>query len=118
MERGHNMDESKNKFNIENVLNNLREQITKFFNNCSKSTADTLAWLSIVVLHCATIPGFLAVKAGLSDKLPPLELVALLWLGILLYFIRSAILKDMLAVITIGVGFAIQALLLGFIFFQ
>jgi hypothetical protein len=70
------------------------------------------------VSHAATIPSFLAVKAGLSDRLPSLDLVALLWLGLLLYFIRSAIIKDMLAVITIGVGFAIQALLLGFIFFQ
>lgn len=102
----------------ERILNSFRNGITKFFSNFSKTTADTFAWLSIIVLNCATIPGFLAVKAGLSDKLPPMELVALMWMGLLLYFVRSAILKDMLAVVTIGIGFAIQALLLGFIFFQ
>ena len=102
----------------ERILNNLRVGVVNFFSNFNKTTADTFAWLSIILLHAATIPSFLAVKTGLSDRLPSLDLVALLWLGLLLYFIRSAIIKDMLAVITIGTGFAIQALLLGFIFFQ
>jgi hypothetical protein len=103
---------------FERVLNNTREMVIKFFSNFSKTTADTLGWLSIIVLHASTIPGLLAVKAGISDSMPPIELVAFLWVGLLLYFIRSAIIKDMLNVITIGVGFAIQALLLGLIFFQ
>lgn len=102
----------------ERMLNNIRNGITSFFSNFSKTTAETFSWLAIIVLHAATIPSFLAVKTGLSDRLPSLDLVALVWMGLLLYFIRSAIIKDMLAVITIGVGFAIQALLLGFIFFQ
>lgn len=110
--------DEKKSFDFESILNNARESVTKFFENFNKTTADTFAWLSIIVLHAATIPSFLAVKTGLSDRLPSLDLVALLWLGLLLYFIRSAIIKDMLAVITIGTGFAIQALLLGFIFFQ
>ena len=103
---------------FERLLNNTRELVVKFFSNFSKTTADTLGWLSIIVLHASTVPGLLAVKAGISDRMPPLELVAFLWVGLLLYFIRSAIIKDMLNVITIGVGFAIQALLLGLIFFQ
>jgi hypothetical protein len=49
--------------------------------------------------------------------MPPLELVAFLWIGLLLYFIRSAIIKDMLMVVTIGFGFAIQAVMLGLIYF-
>ena len=103
---------------FERVLNNTRELVVMFFSNFSKTTADTLGWLAIIVLHASTVPGLLAVKAGISDSMPPLELVAFLWVGLLLYFIRSAIIKDMLNVITIGVGFAIQALLLGLIFFQ
>ena len=103
---------------FERALNTTREMVVKFFSNFSKTTADTLGWLAIIVLHASTIPGLLAVKAGISDSMPPLELVAFLWVGLLLYFIRSAIIKDMLNVITIGVGFAIQALLLGLIFFQ
>lgn len=102
---------------IESAINGFRERVTNLFNGFSKATADTFAWLAIVVLNCATIPSFLAVKTGLSDKLPSLDLTVLLWCGLLLYFIRSAILKDMLIVVTIGFGFAIQAILLGLIFF-
>ena len=107
-----------NMVKFETILNSFRENITKFFANFNKTTADTFGWLSVIVLHAATIPSLLAVKTGLSDRMPPLDLVTLLWLGLLLYFIRSAIIKDMLVVITIGIGFAVQALLLGFIFFQ
>jgi hypothetical protein len=55
--------------------------------------------------------------AKVTDKMPPLDITLMLWTGLLLYFIRSAILKDMLMVVTIGFGFAIQAILLGLIFF-
>lgn len=102
---------------VERSINSVRDVTTKFFSTFSKTTADTFAWLSVIVLNCATLPGFLAVKAGLSDRMPPIELVTLLWLGLLLYFIRSAILKDMLIVVTIGIGFAVQAMALGMIFF-
>ena len=102
----------------ERTLIVIRNSIVNFFTNFSRTTADTFAWLAIIVINCSTIPGFLAVKVGMADKMPPLELVALVWAGLLLYFIRSAILKDMLAVFTIGVGFAVQALFLGYIFFQ
>lgn len=100
------------------VLTKIRESVTSFFANFSKTTAETFAWISIIVMLSATVPSLLAVKTGISDKLPSLDLVILTWIGLLLYFVRSAILKDMLMVVTIGFGFAIQAILLGFIFFQ
>jgi len=70
-----------------------------------------------VVLIGSTIPGFIAVLAGATDKMPPLDITLMLWTGLLLYFVRSAILKDMLMVVTIGFGFAIQAVMLGLIYF-
>lgn len=102
----------------ERVLSTIKNSVVNFFNNFSRTTAETFAWLAIIVINCSTIPGFLAVKVGMADKMPPIELVALMWVGLLLYFIRSAILRDMLAVVTIGFGFAVQALFLGYIFFQ
>ena len=102
---------------IELILNKIRVQVIKFFNSFSAATADTFNWLGVLVLHCATIPSLLAIKSGITDNLPPLDLVLLLWIGLLLLFMRAAILKDMLIVITIGIGFAIQALLISTIFF-
>lgn len=98
-------------------LNEVREQIYIYFSGFSKATADTFAWLSILVLNAATVPTLVSVMSGNSNKMPPLDIVLLIWTGLLLYFIRSVIIKDMLMTVTIGLGFAIQAILLGFIFF-
>lgn len=95
----------------------MKEKIIIHFQGLSKSTADTFGWLSVIILNCATIPSFLAVMAGVTDRMPPFDIVLLLWTALLFYFIKSAILKDMLMVITIGIGFAVQAMLLGAIFF-
>lgn len=99
------------------TINLYKEKIVKYFEGFTKATADTIAWISVVVLLCATIPSLIAVMSGVTDRMPPLDMSLLLWSGLLLYFVRSAIIKDMLMVITIGVGFAIQSFLLGFIFF-
>lgn len=98
-------------------LNDVREKLFNYFNGFSKATADTFAWLSILVLNAATVPTMVSVMSGNTSKMPPLDIVLLLWLGLLLYFVRSVVIKDMLMTITIGIGFAIQAILLGFIFF-
>ena len=98
-------------------FNEFKEKVFSYFEGFTKATADTFAWISIVTLICATIPGFIAVMAGATDKMPPLDIALILWAGLLLYFVKSAIIKDMLMVVTIGFGFAIQAVMLGLIFF-
>lgn len=101
----------------EQQLNNVKEKFFNYFVNLSKSTAETINWLGILVLLIAPVPSFIAVMSGLSERMPPLDVVLLLWGGLSLLFIRSAILKDMLMVVTIGLGFIIQAMLLGLTFF-
>lgn len=98
-------------------LTELKEKLQNYFSGLTKATADTLAWISILIFNAATIPTFIAVMSGHSEKMPPLDIVLMIWIGLLLYFIRSVVLKDMLMVVTLGLGFAIQAILLGLIFF-
>ena len=101
----------------EQQLNNVKEKFFNYFVNLSTTTAETVNWLGILVLLIAPVPSFIAVMSGLSERMPPLDVVLLLWGGLSLLFIRSAILKDMLMVVTIGLGFIIQAMLLGLTFF-
>ena len=101
----------------EQQLNNVKEKFFNYFVNLSTTTAETINWLGILVLLIAPVPSFIAVMSGLSERMPPLDVVLLLWGGLSLLFIRSAILKDMLMVVTIGLGFIIQAMLLGLTFF-
>jgi hypothetical protein len=98
-------------------LNILKEKFIQYFEGFSKASADTFAWISVVMMICATVPGFLAVMAHVTDRMPPLDIILMVWGGLLLYFVRSAIMKDMLMVVTIGIGFAVQAIMLGLIFF-
>jgi len=55
---------------------------------------------------------------GISDKLPSVDVVLFLWAGLVLLFIKALVNKDMLNIITIGVGFIIQAGLLGLLVFK
>jgi hypothetical protein len=96
-------------------LQTIRDFLT---NHLSRISADTLGWLAAIVLHCATFPTLLALMTGLSDRVPSLDVVAFLWSGLVLLFLRAIVLKDTLNIITIGVGFIVQAGLMALILFR
>lgn len=81
-------------------------------------STETLGWLANIVLHGATVPTFIAVGMGLTDKLPGIDIILLVWGGLTLLFARAIIAKDMLNVATIGLGFIVQSVLLALIFFK
>jgi hypothetical protein len=83
-----------------------------------KVSADTLGWLAVVLIHCATIPTLLALLTGLSDNVPNLDIVLFMWAGLLLLFMRAVVLKDNLNIITICTGFITQAVLMAMILFK
>lgn len=87
-------------------------------NKFSHMSAETLGWLAVLVLHSATIPSLLAAMTGLTDKMPPVDLVLLCWTGLTLLFLKAAVQKDMLNIVTIGLGFIIQCALMTLIFFK
>ncbi len=87
-------------------------------NHLSKISADTLGWLAAIVLHCATVPSLLALMTGLSDHVPSLDVVAFLLAGLVLMFLGAIVLKDTLNIITIGLGFIVQAGLMALILFR
>ena len=94
-------------------------QLKEFFSTkISHISAETFGWLAVVVLHSSTIPSLLAVMAGLTDRLPGVDLVLLVWGGLTLLFVKAAVQKDMLNMVTIGVGFIIQAVMMALIFFK
>jgi hypothetical protein len=84
----------------------------------SHISAETFGWLAVIVLHASTVPSLLAVMSGLTDRLPGVDLVLLVWAGLTLLFVKAAVQKDMLNVITIGFGFIVQAVMMALIFFK
>ena len=102
-----------------NILDQLRERVRIFLLvQLSRITADTMGWLAAILIHASTIPTLLAVMQGLSDHTPSLDVVLFMWTGLLLMFVRAVVLKDVLNILTIGVGFALQAVLMAFILFK
>jgi hypothetical protein len=101
------------------TVDSIRAAITKFFaDHFSKISADTLEWLAIVVVHCATIPTLLALLTALSDRTPSLDVVLFAWAGLVLLFIRAIILKNSINIITNGAGFITQAVIMAMILFR
>ena len=84
----------------------------------SKISSEAVGWISVLVLHAATIPTLLAVMSGLTDRMPPVDLVLMIWSALTLLFVKAAVQKDMLNIITIALGFVVQAVLMALIFFK
>jgi hypothetical protein len=100
-------------------INDLAPAVQKFFTeHLSKISAETLGWLSAIVIHAATVPTLLALMTGLSDRTPNLDIVLFAWAGLVLMFLRAVVLKDVLNIVTIGVGFIVQAVLMALILFR
>jgi uncharacterized protein with PQ loop repeat len=81
-------------------------------------SAETMGWVAVVLLHLATLPTLIAILTGLTDKMPPVDLVLFSWTGLFCFFIKATIQKDLLNIVTIGLGFFVQAGLLALIVFK
>ena len=97
---------------------NLRRMIDGIKENIARLSAETLGWVAVILVHLATIPTLVAILTGLTEKLPPVDIVILTWLGLFMFFVRSVIAKDLLNIITIGFGFFVQAVLMALIVFK
>lgn len=107
-----------NKFNPLPHFDTMEQFKNWAVDKVSTVSAETFGWLAVLVLHSATIPSLLAVMSGLTDKMPSVDLVLLVWTGLSLLFVKAAVQRDMLNVVTIGVGFIVQAVMMALIFFK
>jgi hypothetical protein len=110
----------KSKMNLKTLtFEQTKKQVTDFFvNHFHTISADTLGWLAAICLHLATIPSLLALLTGLTDNTPNIDVVMFMWVGLILLFFRAVILKDLLNIVTIALGFVAQAVLMALILFK
>ena len=98
-------------FNFQKLSENITEQLKHI-------SAETVGWLAVILIHLATVPTLIAVLTGLTEKMPPVDLVLFGWAGLLLLFVKATIQKDLLNIVTIGFGFFVQACLMALIIFK
>ena len=87
-------------------------------NHLGHISAHTLGWVTIVLLHFASIPTLVAVLMAQSDKLPPVDLMIFVWAALTTLFFKSLIERNFLYLATICMGFLAQTVLMGFILFK
>jgi hypothetical protein len=96
----------------------FQNQYNDFVNSIAKLSSDTVEWVGILALHGATIPTMLGLMMGITDNTPPIDIVLILWGALTMFFIKAVIKKDILNIVTIGLGFIGQAVLMALIFFK
>lgn len=107
------------KINWLNKFSNLKGLIKNFLEHKLRpSTAESIGWIGLVLLLSSLVPTFLAVMAGITDKMPPIDLVLFMWAALVTFFIRAAILKDTVVILTIGIGFIANAVFMALILFK
>ncbi len=95
------------------MVKNIKDVIQ---NKISHLSAETVGWIAVMIIHASTIPNFIAVMNGFTEKLPQVDILLMVWTGLALFFLKAVIAKDMLNIVTIGLGFIIQATMLALIF--
>jgi uncharacterized protein with PQ loop repeat len=114
--------------NTQTIISTVKSKIHDFFDldllvknikeHAPHVSAETMGWVAVILMHLATIPTLLAVLTGLTEKMPPVDLVLFAWAGLFCFFIKAAIQKDFLNIVTIGFGFFVQAGLMAMIIFK
>ncbi len=81
-------------------------------------SAHTLGWITIILLHFASIPTLIAVLMAKSDVLPPVDLMVFVWSALITLFFKALIEKNFLYIATICLGFAAQTVIMSLILFK
>jgi hypothetical protein len=97
--------------NMEQFKNSVKEAVGTL-------SSEALGWIAVLILHAATIPSLLALMSGLSDTAPSVDLVLMVWTALTLLFVKAAVQKDMLNLVTIALGFIVQTVMMALIFFK
>jgi hypothetical protein len=105
------------KLNVKGLLD-VNHWVSNIKEHAPHLSAETMGWIAVILMHLATIPTLLAVLTGLTDKMPPVDLVLFAWAGLFCFFIKAAIQKDFLNIVTIGFGFFVQAGIMAMIIFK
>lgn len=105
---------------------NLKLKTQNFFKKCAiefknsirKVSIDSIGWTALIALHAVTVPSLLGLMTGLTDNTPPIDMVIILWAALGLFYIKSILERNFVALNIIGFGFIGQSILMALIFFK
>lgn len=69
-------------------------------------------WSGMILMQLATVPSIVKILNGTITALPPLDMVLLIWAGLLSFLIRAILNKEWLYAMSNSIGFVNQSILL------
>ena len=88
------------------------ERASRQFSPAIIRNAEIGGYLGMAAIHGATLPTSVGVVMGWTDHLPPLSMVLLVWIGLILFFVRALVRFDWLYLISNGIGLIANSVLL------
>jgi len=79
---------------------------------------NTIGWLGMLFVQCASFPTLWMLLNGQEVSLPDLSMVLCIMVGLLLYFWRAIIQNDVVYMVSNGLGFFIQSVMMATIIFK
>lgn len=103
------------------IMDKAQQLLEDFVNYCgrnfSQGTANFFEWCALVLLHLAFVPTYLSMMQSEIYVMPPLDVCLFVWVALLILLLRAAVLRNMLNIMTLGLGFVVQLVLVAFVFF-
>jgi hypothetical protein len=87
-------------------------------NHLPHVSANTLQITAVVLFHAATLPSLISIMLAWTDHTPMLDMVILVWAGLIAMFAQAMVQKNQTLAILISAGFMFQSMLMALIFFQ
>ena len=75
-------------------------------------------WCGMILIQSSTIPVSISIIRGNAERIPPIDMTIMIWVGLFLFLIRSIANKDNLYIVSNAVGFFFQTILLTLIAFK
>jgi lipid-A-disaccharide synthase-like uncharacterized protein len=83
-----------------------------------KLFSNIIGYVGMICIQSSTLPVTYKVLIGETTHIPPMSMVALVWIGIIFYLIRALMQKDMVHITSNTIGFITQSALLALIVFK
>jgi hypothetical protein len=75
-------------------------------------------WVGMILIQSSTIPVSISIIRGNVERIPPIDMTVMVWVGLFFFLLRAIANKDNLYIVSNSVGFFFQTILLILIAFK
>ncbi len=90
----------------------------EFKNSIRGISIEGINWTALLTLQAVLLPSLFGLMSGLTDDVPPIDIVLILYAAMGLLYIKAILEKNVISLIIIGAGFIGQSVLMALIFFK